>query len=250
MSKKIDNTINRKSAHFIMQGKGGVGKSFVSTILAQYLISKNKTPVKCIDTDPVNQTFLSYKALNAEHINIMDGSKVNERKFDKLIEKIISEEGTFVIDSGASTFIPLSNYIIENNSIQLLDEYGVDVFIHTIVTGGQSLVDTVSGLHALSKQTETKNICVWLNEFFGKIERDGKKFKEMKVYEENKTKIKGIFSLRKRTEDTFGQDIEELVSKKLTFNEMRTAGFEIAVQQRIKVVQRDIYEQLDTVQFQ
>ena len=46
--------------HLTLQGKGGVGKSLVATVLAQYLREKGKD-VRCIDTDPVNRTFAQYR---------------------------------------------------------------------------------------------------------------------------------------------------------------------------------------------
>lgn len=39
--------------HMVLQGKGGVGKSFIATVIAQYKRSKGQQPL-CIDTDPVN----------------------------------------------------------------------------------------------------------------------------------------------------------------------------------------------------
>ena len=48
--------------HMILQGKGGVGKSFISSTLAQHRIAKGKNPL-CIDTDPVNATFFGFKKL-------------------------------------------------------------------------------------------------------------------------------------------------------------------------------------------
>ncbi|MCZ2328968.1 nucleotide-binding protein [Bartonella sp. F02] len=51
--------------HMILQGKGGVGKSMIAAILAQYKASKKHMPL-CIDTDPVNATFEGYKALNVQ----------------------------------------------------------------------------------------------------------------------------------------------------------------------------------------
>ena len=37
--------------HLTLQGKGGVGKSLIAAILAQYLKGKGRE-VRCIDTDP------------------------------------------------------------------------------------------------------------------------------------------------------------------------------------------------------
>ena len=44
------------NVHMILQGKGGVGKSFIASLLAQHKIADHKS-ILCIDTDPVNATF-------------------------------------------------------------------------------------------------------------------------------------------------------------------------------------------------
>ncbi len=237
------------AVHIILQGKGGVGKSFVSAILAQYFNSVGAN-VKCIDTDPVNQTLMNYKALDAQHVKLLEGSKIDERNFDALMEQLLSEDGIFVVDNGASSFVPLSNYLIENNAIGMLAESGRDVYIHCVVTGGQALLDTLTGFNALAELTETDNIVIWLNEYFGPIELRGKGFNEMKAYTENKDKVRGIVRIAKRNQDTFGRDIEEMASRKLTFGEVINGGdFSIMAKQRIKTVQKDLFSQLDEVSF-
>jgi CO dehydrogenase nickel-insertion accessory protein CooC1 len=45
----------------ILQGKGGVGKSFIAALLAQYLQEKG-VAVRCFDADPVNSTLASFPA--------------------------------------------------------------------------------------------------------------------------------------------------------------------------------------------
>ena len=40
--------------HLSLQGKGGVGKSLIASILAQYLLKRGK-PVRCVDTDPARR---------------------------------------------------------------------------------------------------------------------------------------------------------------------------------------------------
>lgn len=249
MEKAENKEKSAQSAHFILQGKGGVGKSLVAALLAQYFGNSGTAP-KCIDTDPVNQTFTKYKALNAQHLELMDGAKIDERKFDQLMERLLVEDGVFVIDNGASSFVPLSNYLIENNAIQMLGDSDRNVFIHCVITGGQALTDTLSGFKALAEQTKSNNIVIWLNEFFGTIERDGKNFTDMKVYNDNKEKVRGIVRIAKRNNDTFGKDIEEMAAKQKTFAEvLEGPDFAIMAKQRIKTVQKDIYGQLDAVGF-
>ena len=71
--------------HMVLQGKGGVGKSLIAAILAQYKTGKG-TPPLCIDTDPVNATFHGFKALKVKRLQIMDGDEINPRHFDALVE--------------------------------------------------------------------------------------------------------------------------------------------------------------------
>src|SRR6185312_5502499 len=116
----------------------------MASILAQYFV-ENSRKVECIDTDPVNQTFSQYRALNTRHIELMRDGNIDQRGFDGLMERLLTEDGVFVIDNGASTFIPLWNYILENNVVSILQDAGKKLYVHTVITGGQALLDTLNG---------------------------------------------------------------------------------------------------------
>src|SRR5471030_913732 len=91
------------SVHVVLQGKGGVGKSFVSAILAQYFRTKS-APVYCLDTDQVNATFAQYRLLEAEHLKVLRRGTVNEKQFDVLVERVCQGDGVFIVDTGATTW--------------------------------------------------------------------------------------------------------------------------------------------------
>jgi hypothetical protein len=237
--------------HLTLQGKGGVGKSLVASVLAQYLREKGKE-VRCIDTDPVNRTFAQYSALGADRLNLRDEhNRIEQRAFDSLIERFLTEDAaTFVVDNGASTFLPLWHYLLENSALDYLRQNGRRVYVHTVITGGQALLDTLNGFHELAQTTAERNIVVWVNEYFGRVEAEGKKFSEMAAYHENAEKVCGAVIFSKRNQDTFGRDVEEMIAAKLTFNEaINTAKLPIMAKQRLKIVQRDLFEQLDRVPF-
>jgi hypothetical protein len=99
----------------------------------------------CIDTDPVNATFHGYKALSVRRLQIMEGDEIHARRFDELVEWIVSCESEAIVDNGASSFVPLSHYLISNQVPALLFELGNELLVHTVITGGQALRDTVSG---------------------------------------------------------------------------------------------------------
>ncbi len=82
MANRNGNSSNPTAIHLSLQGKGGVGKSLVASILAQYFLSRSRV-VNCIDTDPVNGTLSQYAALGAQRLKLLlrDGS-IDSRSFD------------------------------------------------------------------------------------------------------------------------------------------------------------------------
>jgi hypothetical protein len=146
----------------------------VSSILAQYFRHRG-ADIHCLDTDPVNQAFSQYAELATEHLESMRDGKFDSRSFDVLMERLLTEDGIFIVDNGASTFIPLWSYIVENNVLELLRATGRRLCVHTVVTGRQALGDTLKGFKSLADSTADRNIVVWLNEYFGLIERTARR---------------------------------------------------------------------------
>ena len=246
---QTDNSMNGKPAavHLVLQGKGGVGKSFVSAILAQYFRTKGGT-VRCLDTDPVNATFAQYRSLDAEHLNILRRGTIHEKRFDELVDTVCTGAGTFIIDTGATTFVPLWNYILENEILQFLGNHNRRVFVHSVVAGGQAMSDTLSGFEKLAQTTTEKNVVVWLNEYFGEVTRDGKSFEEFRVAEEQAAKLLGTVVIRERNPHTFGDDVRQMLERRLTFEEaIRAQESSLVSKQRLEIVRRELFEQLDTL---
>jgi hypothetical protein len=70
----------------------------------------------------------------------------------------------------------------------------------------------------------------------------------MKVYRENESKVAGTVAIQKRSVDTFGRDMEDMLRRKLTFAEaIDSPEFSIMARQRLKGVRADLFEQLDQV---
>ena len=133
-----------RRAHFILQGKGGIGKSFVASLLAQFYLAKG-APVQCIDTDPLNGTLSGYKGLNAKRINIVENNRVHARLFDDMMEDVLSADASSVVDVGGASFIHLVNYMVENRAFETIAEAGIAPTVHSVVVGGQPMVDTLEG---------------------------------------------------------------------------------------------------------
>ena len=233
--------------HMLLQGKGGVGKSFISSAIAQYKHSKGQTPL-CIDTDPVNSTFHGYKSLNVRRLDIMEGDEINPRKFDLLIEWLSETEiDDVVIDNGAATFVPLSHYLINNQVPVLLQGMGYELVIHTVVTGGQAMKDTLAGFVNLAKQFESPTLfVVWLNPYWGIVEHEGRSFEKLNPYLENKDRVSALVTIPTLKPETFGQDLSDLLQARLTFDEsINDPALTIMTRQRLKIIQRTLFGQME-----
>jgi len=241
--------VNTSSAaatvHFSLQGKGGVGKSVVASWLAQYFRSKDRT-VTCIDTDPVNATLSQFKDLDAEHVNVLRAGGINEKQFDVLVERVCGADGTYVVDTGATTFVPLWHYMLEHQLFQFLVNQGRRVFVHVVVTGGQAMQDTLAGFKRVAETAPVKSIIVWLNEYFGEVERDGKKFEDLQLAQQFSAKLAGAVLIRERNRNTFGDDVRLMLQRYLTFDgAIAGPDFGLVAKQRLTLVRRDLFDQLD-----
>lgn len=233
--------------HLILQGKGGVGKSMIAAMLAQYKKSKDITPL-CIDTDPVNATFEGYKSLKVKRINIMENDEINTRNFDALVELIAKADGDVIVDNGASSFVPLSHYLISNQVPELLQEMGHELVVHTVVTGGQALLDTVSGFAQLITQFPAETtFVVWLNGYWGPIENEGKAFEQMKAYTNNKDRVAAIVKVPEMRQNTDGRDFSDMLQARKTFDEaLADPSIEVMVRQRLTIVRKKMFAELDS----
>ncbi len=234
--------------HLVLQGKGGVGKSMIAAFIAQYKLTKVKLPL-CIDTDPVNASFQAYKSLKVHRLTILQDEEIDPRSFDQLVELISNAKGDVVIDNGASSFVPLSAYLITNQVPALLHEMKHQLVVHTVITGGQAQSDTLHGFTQLVKQFPPDvQFVVWLNPYWGPIEREGKAFEQMKAYLENKDRVSAMIRLPDLKKETFGRDLSDMLQAHLTFDEaMALSSITIMARQRLSIIKKQLFEQFAAV---
>lgn len=237
--------------HLVLQGKGGVGKSLTATFTAQHIQSKGRKVI-CADTDPVNATFTQYASLDVAHVVIAEGGNVIQRKFDPLMELLISTEADFVIDNGAATFMPLTRYLAENDIFQVMSEAGKNVYVHTVLTGGQAKSDTYNGFaELLTKVNKFAKVVVWENEFWGKVEYDGHPITASKLFKdaEKSGKIAGIVKIVNRSNsDTFVGDMKQMTEAHMTLADVMASNqFSFLAKNRLNKVVQEVFADLDKV---
>ena len=228
--------------HFSLQGKGGVGKRFLSIMLGMFY-QRNNIPLTMFDTDPINATLFGFKSLNAEQFKIMKKDDVDKRLFDQLFSKIIESENDVLIDIGSNGFVPLCSYILSNQLIDMLYQAGHRVVIHTSIVGGQNLKHTVNGFDALVKQFPNQaEFVIWLNPFWGEIIYDGIPFEDLKVYKIHKERISAIISIPELDPLLHGRDLSNMLEKQITFDEaIADSSLSVFERQRLKVTAESLF---------
>ncbi|MBK1717212.1 conjugal transfer protein TraL [Thiocystis violacea] len=232
--------------YITLQAKGGVGKSYVSSILAQYLLEAG-LPVRCIDTDTTNPTLRRYQPLRCDYLKLSEEHVINPRAFDRLVEILSAADAAtpFVVDVGSNGFQPFMAYAVENDLFTVLEELGVRVVINSVIAGGPDVAETLSSTKAVLEHTRAPTL-IWLNAHLGALEHRYRPIPELELFHAFEARILGWITLPKYPPATFGQDVEQMLKQRWTFDE---ASERLTLMPRVRVrrVKQDLWSQLDQV---
>ncbi|MGE4482994.1 hypothetical protein [Acidocella sp.] len=245
---------NRKNeVHLVLQGKGGVGKSFIATLLADFF-STRVSQLRCFDTDPQNPTFTTYKQFNVELVEILgQDHSIDPSRFDRLMEAVTAPDIFSIIDNGSSTFLPLMNYCAESGAFEVLADSGKEVVPHIVVAGGDAASTTIDGFEQLMNGLpETIRPVVWLNELHGPVALKNIKFEDLGVVKEFWGRIRSTVVLPAPRSQMFARDIQEVRKLGMTFGQAAAGEprpdtgvpFFVMERQRFKMMQRQMFEEM------
>jgi hypothetical protein len=232
----------------VLQGKGGVGKTYIASLVAQYLREHDRATI-CFDTDPVNNSLVAITALGADPVMLLEDESLNVGAVDAMIERIVKEDVDVVMDNGAASFVPLSNYLISDKVAEVIDTAGKQMVMHVCLVGGGMAMETASGLQAVVTHFPASvRIIVWVNEFFGSVLINGLPFEKTPFYAQSKDRLAGIIYLPRQNPKTTGINLSAMLDRKQTFAEvLDDPAFHIMPKQRLTQYRRSVWEQLDAV---
>ena len=133
------------SLNFIGGEKGGVGKSVVSRVLAQYFIDKGR-PFTGFDTDRSHTSFTRFYADFASPV-IVDSYE----GLDRLVlgfedQSVGSEQKSVIVDLAAQTAAPLTRWIKDSDLFAMMKELGIAVNFWHVADAGKDSVDLLGRL--------------------------------------------------------------------------------------------------------
>ena len=131
------------SLHLIGGEKGGVGKSVVARLVAQYLID-HKLPFTGYDSDRSHATFARFYQDFASPV-ILD----NYTSADQIAEGLIADPTRHaVVDLAAQSLRPLHQWVSDSGLIEVLGEVGLDVTYWHVMDDSKDSLATLGTLLA------------------------------------------------------------------------------------------------------
>jgi hypothetical protein len=135
-----------RSLNFIGGEKGGVGKSVVARLLAQYFLDQAR-PFTGFDTDRSHTSFTRFYSDHAAPV-IVDSYE----GLDNIVAGFDESSGTngagrsVIVDLAAQTADPLARWIKDSDLLTLMPEMGVTVNLWHVADAGQESVDLLERL--------------------------------------------------------------------------------------------------------
>ena len=240
-----------RKVHTILAPKGGCGKTYVASLIAQALQERGE-PVVCFDTDRENASLRDIPALQAEPVSLFlpNSDEIDIHAMDGMTERMLREDAHFVLDNGATSFGPLSRYLVQDGIADAVGEAGKKMGVHTIVAGGQELIQTTRGFDSVASQfPASADLVLWLNEHHGPVDgADGASFEQTPVYQKHKDRILAVVRLARQHPGTFGANLADMLRQGLTFAEAdQSSALFVIAKQRLRQVWRPIRDQLAPV---
>jgi hypothetical protein len=223
--------------HFIGGEKGGVGKSVVARVLAQYLIDK-ELPFLGFDTDRSHGALMRFYAGYASAV-LVDRYEA----LDAMVEAAVAQpERRILIDLAAQTHDPLVKWMDESGVLDAADEMGFAIHYWHVMDAGKDSVDLLKRL--LDRFGGRLHYVLVLNQLrgddFGILKQSGELARALELGAR-------VVTLRRLHDATINKIDAGSSSFWAAINpaDKATTGLGLMDRQRVKTWLRDAYQQID-----
>jgi hypothetical protein len=227
------------SIHFVGGEKGGVGKSVVARVLAQYFIDRG-IPFLGFDTDRSHGSLLRFYADYASPV-VVD----RYESLDAIVEAAAAEpEKRILVDLAAQTHAPLVKWMDESGVLEMKDELGLSIRYWHVMDSGKDSVDLLRTL--LDRFGARLDYTIVLNQLRGDsfdiFERSGVKERALEL----QAKVIGLRRLHETVINKIDANSASFWAAK-NKSDKDTNGLGLLERQRVKVWLRNAYEGIEGV---
>lgn len=235
-----------RDIHIVLAAKGGIGKTYVSSLFAQYATRQSRA-MKVLDLDQSNAMLARIPSLNAEKVELLSDSRFDSTKMDALVKRMVTEPGPYVLDVGASTFQDVWRYFVKYKMFSLLKAQGRRVIVHSVIVAGPEMPDTINSFVDVAKELPEEQIILWINPIRGAVVHNGKGFLDMGVFREHANKVLGVVNLPEPDEATLA-DLHAMGVKLQTLSTVENCDqLEFFSKHRLSIHRESLFAQIDTV---
>ena len=225
--------------HFIGGEKGGVGKSVVARVVAQYLIDHN-TPFLGFDTDRSHGSLLRFYADYASPV-VVD----RYESLDAIVEAASDNpDKRILVDLAAQTHEPLVKWMDESGVLEMAGELGISLSYWHVMDSGRDSVDLLRKL--VDRFGSRLNYVLVLNQLRGDnfdiFDKSGERERAVGLNAK-------IITLKRLHEPV----ITKIDAGSTSFwaaknkSETEVKGLGLLERQRVKMWLKHAYEQIDSV---
>ena len=224
--------------HFIGGEKGGVGKSLMARVLAQYMIDR-EIPFLGFDTDRSHGALMRFYSGYASPV-LVD----NIEALDSIIEAAAEQpERRVLVDLAAQTHDPLVKWMDDAGVLNLADEMGMKIYYWHVMDSGKDSVDLLKKL--LDRFGTGLEYVLVRNQIrgndFGVLEQSGEQARALQLGAR-------MVSVKKLNDGV----INKIDAGRSSFWKAETpqdpsSGLGLMDRQRVKTWLRDVYREIDDI---
>lgn len=221
--------------HFIGGEKGGVGKSVIARLLAQYHIDSQR-PFTVFDTD------LSHGAMARFYGDFTQSIALDAfDDADLLMEAALAEPRNVLVDLAAQTSGPLFRWIEQHDFLTLAADEGIDLVFWHVMDDGADGIGLLERL--IERCGDAASYVVVLNQGRGK---DFSMFLESDARADAEAVAARIVTLPELHPPTM-RKVDHQAASFWAASQNRSGGLGLMERQRLKVWIRKGYEQFDAL---
>lgn len=195
LAKLMRRQVARREVHLLAAAAGGVGKSFIASLMAQACRrSGSGDDLVTIDAAVNSSTLASVDGLDVRRVHLYRGAEFDVTLLDPHLNDALEANRSYLVDTDGGSILQFLGYLGRLKFADMLAERGKRLVVHIIIVGGGQMRATAEWFVRVMKWLPAKaDAVLWVNEYQGLAETTpGLHFLETEKFSEYQGRIRAI----------------------------------------------------------